>query len=488
MKRCSLLFLFLFSVHNISAQEFPFADKLYKEYSTFKEEQIEDRRFKHSDIEPLIKQLSSNDIFTVSTAGYSVEGRPVYLIKLGTGDTNVLLWSQMHGDESTATMAIFDIFNFFGRSGDGFDDKRKFLLQNVSLYFLPMLNPDGAQHFQRRNAIGIDINRDALDLTTPEARILKSVRDSLQPEFGFNLHDQSTYYAVGRTPEPATLSFLAPAYDFERSVNDVRRKAMQLIGYIHSMLQQYIPGKVATYSDAHEPRAFGDMITKWGTSTILIESGGYPDDPEKQYLRKLNFVSILTAFDAIAGHRYTETSIDSYNKIPQNNRALTDLLIRKTHMIKEGEEYLIDLSIRQWQQMLDYENYYYRSAISNLGDLSTSYGYEEIEGNGMIIHPGKIYPDTLQNLAEAQQLPFTKLLRQGYTGVVVEEAPDAPYLSDIPLNIIVAKGHSNEIRLGAIPNLYIEENGQIRYVIVNGYVFDTEEENTSSIQHTLVIE
>ena len=51
----------------------------------------------------------------------------------------------------------------------------------LTLHVVPMLNPDGAERFQRRNAQSIDINRDALRLQTPEGRALKALRDRLQP-------------------------------------------------------------------------------------------------------------------------------------------------------------------------------------------------------------------------------------------------------------------------------------------------------------------
>ncbi|MFY0573591.1 hypothetical protein ACN28S_03785 [Cystobacter fuscus] len=78
------------------------------------------------------------------------------------------------------------------------------------MHALPLLNPDGAERFQRRNAQGIDINRDALALQTPEGRTLKAVRDRLQPALGFNLHDQSWRTAVGDSGRPASISVLAP--------------------------------------------------------------------------------------------------------------------------------------------------------------------------------------------------------------------------------------------------------------------------------------
>ncbi|MGV3539510.1 MAG: M14 family zinc carboxypeptidase, partial [Rufibacter sp.] len=188
------------------------AKQTFDQHATYREPSITHRRFKHQDIVPLLENLKQNKLFEVKVAGKSVEGRDIYLVKVGTGKTKVMLWSQMHGDESTATMALFDIFNFLQKS-DQLDPLRQEILKNTTLYFVPMLNPDGAEAFKRRNALDIDLNRDALRLQSPEAKLLKSLRDSLKPEFGFNLHDQSRLYSVGTSSKTATISFLAPAYD-----------------------------------------------------------------------------------------------------------------------------------------------------------------------------------------------------------------------------------------------------------------------------------
>lgn len=45
--------------------------------------------------------------------GESVEERKIYQIKIGSGPIKILAWSQMHGNESTTTKAIFDLIAFF---------------------------------------------------------------------------------------------------------------------------------------------------------------------------------------------------------------------------------------------------------------------------------------------------------------------------------------------------------------------------------------
>ena len=191
MKKLQFLPIFfsLFSF-GLSAQQ-EFYKELYEKYPDYKEEDVKQRRFTHDLVVDLIAKQEKNSDFRINKVGESIEGRSLNLLSIGSGKIDVLLRSQMHGDESTATMALFDIFNFL--NSEDFKTEKDVMLKEVTLHFLPMLNPDGAEKFQRRNALGIDLNRDALRLQSPESKTLKMVRDSLDADFGFNLHDQSRY-------------------------------------------------------------------------------------------------------------------------------------------------------------------------------------------------------------------------------------------------------------------------------------------------------
>ncbi|GAA4436783.1 hypothetical protein GCM10023188_30240 [Pontibacter saemangeumensis] len=451
------------------------AQQAFQEYGSYKEPAIVTRRFKHEHIVPLLEQLKQDPLFDVDVVGRSVEGRAIYLAKAGTGKTKVMLWSQMHGDESTATMALFDLFNFLQQS-DELDPIRKQILENTTLYFVPMLNPDGAEYFKRRNALDIDLNRDALRLQSPEAQLLKSLRDSLDPEFGFNLHDQSRYYTVGTTSKPATISFLAPAFDHAQTVNEVRGRAMRTIVGMNKELQQLIPGHVAKYADSHEPRAFGDNIQKWGTSVILIESGGYKNDPEKQHIRRLNFASIVSALHLIAGKGYAQHELDEYYDIPENERYLYDVVLRKVKYADEERDYLLDVGImRDEVRAQNDQGFYHRSSVQEIGDMSVAYGYEEIDGEGLTLVPGRVYDQPFDNLKALTTERTQELLEDGFTTVRVKRLSAANVNTvELPLNVTTLSGRVNhELDLYSDANFVLKDaKGEVKYAIVNGFIYD----------------
>ncbi|WP_242918655.1 M14 family zinc carboxypeptidase [Pontibacter liquoris] len=465
------------------------ATQAFEMHESYKEPAFQSRRFKHQDMVPLLEELKENPLFEVQKVGESVEKRAIYLVKAGTGKTNVLLWSQMHGDESTATMALFDLFNFLQQSDD-LDPVRKQILENITLYVVPMLNPDGAEQFKRRNALEIDLNRDALQLQSPEARLLKSLRDSLNPVFGFNLHDQSRYYAVSTTSKPATISFLAPAYDTAQTVNKVRGRAMRTIVGMNEALQHLIPGQVAKYADEHEPRAFGDNIQKWGTSVILIESGGYNGDPEKQMIRRLNFASMISALQLIAAEGYQNYTLEDYYEIPENARTLFDVVIRNVRYQENGRDTLLDVGVmRDEVEVATARGFYTQSSVQEIGDMRVFYGYEEVDGTGLILVPGKVYGTAFEDLAALTPQRSLQLLREGYTTVRLHTLPDtAADPLQLPLNITSASGkvsHTLSINGGA-DFVLKQADGQVRYVIVNGFVYDLQGEKPA-LFHGLIL-
>lgn len=439
-------------------------------YEQYQEPSVDYRRFKYADVIHLV--TGRGDAFEVEEVGKSILGKSIYQMSIGTGPTKVLLWSQMHGNEATATMALFDLFNFLEGSNDDFEELRAKLKSKLTLQFIPMLNPDGMDLWIRRNAYDIDLNRDALALTSPEAVILKNARDSFEPMFGFNLHDQQTYYTVGETGKPATISVLAPAYNYATEVNDVRKRAMQVIVGMNALMEQIEPGHVGKYDDAFEPRAFGDNIQKWGTSTILIESGGYPNDPEKQVIRKYNFMLMLHALEQIADNSYEAYCLDEYYAIPDNTLRLMDLVIRNLSLELDEQTYTVDLGIRR-RETDAHGDYFVNAVVDDLGDLSIFYGYDELDASAMKVVEGKTYETPFKALSEITTEKAFELLKEGYLAVRVQNALDKE-LHQLPIQVLKNGSISNAFKTGANSNFFLEESGKLRYAIVNGYLIDLE--------------
>mgnify|MGYP005840086935 CR=1 FL=1 len=463
-----ILILSLLISEIIMAQSFQFEEYLYHNYERYKEKSLLHKRFKHSDIIPIFEKLKSNSEFKVERVGKSVEGRSLNLVSVGKGKTKIFLWSQMHGDEPTATAALFDIFNFLTDTSNNYFTNK--LYKRVSIYFLPMVNPDGAERFKRRNFYDIDLNRDASRLQCPEAVVLKNIFDELKADFGFNLHDQSHRYSVGNSFKSAAISFLAPAFDYEKKFDSVRGRAVQVIGGLYQMLSKFIPGHIAKYNDDYEPRAFGDNFQKWGTSTILIESGGWKDDPEKQFLRKLNFIAILSAIKSIAEETYLSISSEIYNSIPFNDNYIFDMILRNVHIESGKEKIKVDVAINMDEiQTPDGKNYYYKSQVADLGDLSVFFGYKDFDFNGYTIHQAATDDNKVYKSENLKKLDFFDFYSKGITNIIVNKLPDDKF-SPLPINLTLSNKIDTTINIGEPANFLLKKDGKIEYVIINGFI------------------
>ena len=158
----------------------------------------------------------------------------------------------MHGNESTGTKALFDLFNFFENPKELLEISKE-ILKKCTITIVPMLNPDGAIKYTRENAEGIDLNRDAVARKGVESRLLRTLLDDFNPDFCFNLHDQRTIFNVEGSDKPATISFLAPSEEVSRKITKGRTETMSVIVAMNDFLQQAIPNQIGRYTDEFYP-------------------------------------------------------------------------------------------------------------------------------------------------------------------------------------------------------------------------------------------
>jgi len=346
-------------------------------FTFFKEKKLHGRYITNSHIEPILNDMGVN--FGISSLGKSVLQNPIYGVKIGSGDCKILIWSQMHGNESTTTKAIFDFFSFLKSKSD----KSESLLNKITFFVVPILNPDGAIAYTRENANAIDLNRDALDLSQPESVILRDLYHSFRPDYCFNMHDQRTIYGVGDTNLPATVSFLAPAFNENRDISPTRQIAINCIVYAYNELQKYIPNQVARYNDTYNASCVGDTFQSYNTPTILFESGHFPGDYEREETRKYIFIGLLKTFDVIYENDVVVNKLADYLKIPQNKVSFSDFIYKNIKINMDNSSYITTFAA-QYEEILVNGEIDFQAFISEIDTTDSTFGHIEFEGLGGI--------------------------------------------------------------------------------------------------------
>lgn len=454
--------------------------QLFNNYNVYHVSRITTNRFSPEIFQKVIQQLSKN--YRTNHLGDSVEGRPINSISFGNGPVKILMWSQMHGNESTATRAILDILQFFNEPKELVSIQQN-ILNKLTICLVPMVNPDGTALFQRRNALNMDINRDAREFESPESQILKAIIADFKPDFAFNLHDQRRFYNITGTNKPSSIAFLAPAYDESEDINQTRSSAMQLIAHLRQELETTVPGQVGIYDDTYTPRAFGDYTQRAGVSTILIESGWEQDDLEKEFIRKLNFSLLTSAFDAIADNRFNKLPVDDYKAIPMNDERLFDLLIRNINIEKNGQLYKIDIGIHRTEESIEHDTVFFaKGEITDIGDLKDWYGFTELDGLDLVAQPGLVWQETFAEIKDISANKVTELAIQGYIFVKVlqtciESSVDLP-INVVPDNFIP---HPVPVFESKANFLLKSSTGELKYVVINGFLWQLDKPQPDNI-------
>ena len=362
-------------------------------HKNYIEKDLYGRFVNHNDISPLLAKHAG--VFDRQKIGQSEIGISIDMLTIGSGKIKILAWSQMHGNESTTTKAFFDFINFLR---DPKNRIAKKILKNCTLFFIPMLNPDGSNVYTRVNGNKVDLNRDAKNLSQSESKVFRKIVEEIQPDFAFNLHGQRTIFSAGDTNIPATVSFLSPAADQNRSITRSRKVAMQLIVQMNKILQKFIPQGVGRYDDGFNNNCVGDTLSIMEVPTILFEAGHYPKDYQREYTRKLIFIALLEAVKAIADTSYSKIDYRLYFDIPENGKNFYDVIIR--NVILNGKN--VDIAVQYEEQLLQ-NQVCFIPKVSKIGNLSGFFGHREINGSGRKI---KHENDTVQVSTDVEMLNF----------------------------------------------------------------------------------
>jgi hypothetical protein len=346
--------------------------------------QVEMLKGKYITNEHIVEVLDTlNDTFEISICGTSVKQKPIYAVQFGTGSKKVLMWSQMHGNEPTTTKGLFDFFNLLNT--DSVIAKQ--IASQYTLLCIPILNPDGAEAYTRVNANEIDLNRDASTITQPESKVLRGLLETFKPDLCFNLHDQRTVFGTEGTGLPATISFLAPAFNEEREYNATRLTAISTINKMNAVLKNYIPNQIGRFDDTFNVNCTGDYITSIGIPTILFEAGHFQNDYNREESRKYVFIALLTALvdfeeNEVDRKQDDKQELENYLRIPQNSKYFYDFIYRNIKTIANNDEKLITFAAQFEEKLVDGDIQFVAKIVA-IDKLDKFKGHVEIDGKGM---------------------------------------------------------------------------------------------------------
>lgn len=350
------------------------------DYLLYKQSQFQHRWLRLEHLLPELEKIKSSAFFKVENFAHSERNRPLHKIEFGVGPKKILIWTQMHGNEPTATMAVIDLLHFLMNEGDTYQSLRNSIYQNCTILFIPMLNPDGAEKFTRRNAFGIDMNRDVLKLQSLEMRSFIELFKEFKPHWAFNLHDQRNFFSAGPSKCSATISFLSASPDERRSMSAARLKSMQMVMALGDLVETERPCHCGRYSDEFYPRALGEFFHSQEVPCVLVESGAYEEDPFRDEARRLNFLILIHAFENIIDEKFLDSNeTRPYFSIPENGKAILDGIIRNCVLEANGSCVDLGLMIKEKPnfETMELESSY---ILTDLGDLSFQKGLKEWEG------------------------------------------------------------------------------------------------------------
>jgi murein peptide amidase A len=208
--------------------------------------------------------------------GRSVQGRPITAVQLGdpAADRVALIVGVIHGDE-LAGLRVIDALR-----------QRAATLQGIQLWLISTVNPDGGRAGERKNAHGVDLNRNfpyrwrggephsngyypgPRPASEPETRAAMAFIERIQPDVSIWYH-QPWGAVLACHGEPALALRYAKLVGMRTSC-----RGRRLRGTAISWEQHVIPGSTAFVVEFPDGKIKGRTAQRHAGAAITIASGG----------------------------------------------------------------------------------------------------------------------------------------------------------------------------------------------------------------------
>ena len=263
----------------------------------------------YSQMQEHLKKYSSKDYIHLDTIGQSSQGHPIYAININRKKSeeqwSIMLAGQQHGDEPAGKEAILYLLKYMA-------EDKNLVPEDLNLWLIPMVNPDGAIANQRRNGRGADLNRDHILLSQPETQAIHTLFRKVEPHIFVDCHefgrDSQSYLDKGWREWPLIMMDCANNPFFNRKLY---KAGVEWCNYLkpwmkkrgHNYTRYFVGGippiEEQRYSTPEIDDARNGLGTYQGLS-FIIESGirhNTLDNPDKELGKRIDaYLDIFCKF------------------------------------------------------------------------------------------------------------------------------------------------------------------------------------------------
>ena len=270
----------------------------------------------------------SRGVMTLDIAGYTLEGYPLYIAKLGTGPQRMWIQGRIHGNEPYGNDVCLEIIKSLLSS-----DKK--ILEAMTFWIIPSYNPEGSERYWRGNSSGVDLNRnwyrtDSMAYSEPESQAFYAAWREFKPHYAIDIHHQGTYLVLDKNGDPTndmtTLS-IGISVDLSRLTPEISETTRQMavagydateaLGFCNPTRYFYIDIVEAALSTMLLDNPGPDGTTAgWKTAAMFFENRGGIGSKSRGYIIKQSVVGVHAIIDAIVSGQLASVDPDRWAEIP----------------------------------------------------------------------------------------------------------------------------------------------------------------------------